>query len=167
MTTDQYLHTLSYRIRIPVVLTYLGQLLFVVSLFSLVTLLVAILTEQYDAALRYSLVIVLLGGLGFFSRNLRQVTDIQPNEALVITSLAFLVVPALMAWPMMTAGISYGDALFESISAVTTTGLSTVSTLEDKPMVFLFSRAWMQWVGGLGIVILTLAILSRPGMATR
>jgi trk system potassium uptake protein TrkH len=73
----------------------------------------------------------------------------------------------VMTWPTMASGLSFGDALFETISGVTTTGLSVTASVADKPAIFLFSRAWMQWVGGLGIVILFVATMIRPGLAAK
>jgi trk system potassium uptake protein TrkH len=73
-----------------------------------------------------------------------------------------------MAWPMMASGLGFADALFETVSGVTTTGLTTVASVSGKPATFLFARAWMQWLGGLGIVVLTLAVVIQPGsMAKR
>jgi trk system potassium uptake protein TrkH len=65
------------------------------------------------------------------------------------------------------SGLSLTDALFENVSAVTTTGLTTTATVLDKPDTFLFARAWLQWVGGLGIVVLSLAVTIQPGLAAK
>ncbi|MFA5701536.1 MAG: potassium transporter TrkG, partial [Desulfuromonas sp.] len=92
-------------------------------------------------------------------------TRIQRNEAMVLVALVFLVVPFIMTIPLVVAGIPFMDALFETISAVTTTGLSTLPGLEGQPLIFSFSRAWMQWYGGLGIVVFSLALVIRPGMS--
>jgi trk system potassium uptake protein TrkH len=86
---------------------------------------------------------------------------------MVITALIFLFTPMVMAWPIMASGLSFGDAFFETISGVTTTGLSVTASVADKPAIFLFSRAWMQWIGGLGIVILFVATMIRPGLAAK
>lgn len=75
--------------------------------------------------------------------------------------------PLVMSYPMMGAGLAFTDAFFEAVSAVTTTGASVLATVEDKPATFLFARAWMQWYGGLGIVVLALAVLIEPGQAAR
>jgi trk system potassium uptake protein TrkH len=53
------------------------------------------------------------------------------------------------------------------LSGVTTTGLTTTATVADKPVGFLFARAWLQWYGGLGIVVLSAALVMRPGPALR
>jgi len=59
------------------------------------------------------------------------------------------------------------DAVFEAISGVTTTGLSTVTDIGAKPHTFRFARAWMQWYGGLGVMVLSLALIVAPGTAAR
>jgi len=88
-------------------------------------------------------------------------------ESLSITALAFIIAPLIMSYPMMGSGLSFIDAWFEAVSAVTTTGLSTVADLEQMPHTFLFARAWMQWYGGLGIVVLSVTILMNHHIALR
>jgi trk system potassium uptake protein TrkH len=68
---------------------------------------------------------------------------------------------------MMGFGVGFLDAFFEAVSGVTTTGLSTQATLVGAPSTFLFSRAWMQWYGGLGIVVLSLALVMQPGLLAK
>jgi len=83
---------------------------------------------------------------------------LQANEALVITALTFLVAALLMTFPLATGGLSTLDAWFEAVSGVTTTGLSLVPDPEQRSQGFLFARAWAQWFGGLGIVVLSLSL---------
>jgi len=88
---------------------------------------------------------------------------IQANEAVAVSALAFVIAAALMTYPLSASGLSPVDAWFESVSGVTTTGLTMVPIPEDKSAAFLFTRAWMQWFGGLGIVVLSLALAAaRP-----
>jgi trk system potassium uptake protein TrkH len=158
---------LRYSVRPLPVLKYFGQLCIVLALLTLVPLVVSILLGDYAVALRYTVVVVGVFTIGFFLRRLPTPKRIQTNEAMVVTALAFLLAPMVMTWPTMASGLSFTDALFETISGVTTTGLSTVASVADKPATFLFSRAWMQWVGGLGIIILSVAIMIRPGLAAK
>jgi trk system potassium uptake protein TrkH len=92
---------------------------------------------------------------------------VQANEGLVLVALMFLFTPLVMCYPMMSSGLSFPDAFFEAVSAVTTTGLSTKATLLGAPKTFLFARAWMQWYGGLGIVVLSLALVMEPGLVAK
>jgi len=158
---------LRYSVRPLPVLKYFGQLCIVLALLTLVPLVVSILLGDYRVTLRYAIVVVGVFTMGFFLQRLPTPRRIQTNEAIVVTALIFLFAPMVMTWPTMASGLSFTDALFETISAITTTGLSVTASVADKPAVFLFSRAWMQWVGGLGIVILAVATMIRPGLAAK
>jgi len=160
-------HVLRYSVRALPVLKYFGQLCIVLALLTLVPLVVSLALGSYQIALRYSIVAVGVFVTGFFLRRLPTPKRIQTNEAMVVTALIFLFAAMVMTWPVMGSDLSFGDALFETISGITTTGLSVTASVADKPAIFLFSRAWMQWVGGLGIVILFVAIMIRPGLAAK
>jgi trk system potassium uptake protein TrkH len=158
---------LRYSVRALPVLRYFGQLCIVLALLTLVPLVVSAILGSYQVTLRYSIVVVGVFITGFFLRRLPTPKRIQTNEAMVVTALIFLFAAVVMTWPIMASGLSFGDALFETISGITTTGLSVTASVADKPAIFLFSRAWMQWVGGLGIVILFVATMVRPGLAAK
>jgi len=158
---------LRYSVRPLPVLKYFGQLCIVLALLTLVPLVVSIILGDYRVTLRYAIVVVAVFTMGFFLRRLPTPKRIQTNEAIVVTALAFLFAPIVMTWPTMASGLSFTDALFETISGVTTTGLSVTASVADKPAIFLFSRSWMQWVGGLGIVILAVATMIRPGLVAK
>jgi len=72
-----------------------------------------------------------------------------------------------MSYPLMGMGLSFWDAFFEAVSGCTTTGLSTLNTVEGRPLTFLFARSWMQWYGGLGVVILSIALVIQPGLVAK
>lgn len=82
----------------------------------------------------------------------------QANEALVVTALAFILASAFMTLPLAASGLPPLDAWFEAVSGVTTTGLSMIPEPEARSSAFLFTRSWMQWFGGLGMVVLSLAL---------
>lgn len=161
------MRALRYSVRPLPVLKYFGQLCIVLALLTLVPLVVSILLGDYPVTLRYSIVLVGVFTMGFFLQKLPTPKRIQTNEAMVITALVFLFAAVVMTWPTMASGLSFIDALFETISAVTTTGLTVTASVADKPAIFLFSRSWMQWVGGLGFVILSVATMLRPGLAAK
>lgn len=156
---DERITLLIYAIRGHVVLKYCGQLALILAALTLVPLLFALIEKEWLLLTRYVLLcssLFLIGGL--FSR-LPAPDYIQVNEALTVTTLAFLFSALLMAWPIMGSDILFIDALFEAISGVTTTGLSTLGSIENHSNTFLFSRAWMQWYGGLGFIVLSVALL--------
>lgn len=158
---------LSYAVRIPVLAKYLGLLAFMLAILTLVPLGAAVLFQDYHIALRYLGVITVLLILWNMSRSITEPRQIQTNEALTIVALAFVFSPLLMTFPFMGSGLTFFNALFEAISAVTTTGLSVTTEIADKPPIFLFARTWMQWYGGLGIVVLSVAILMGSHITSR
>ncbi|MGA7180876.1 MAG: potassium transporter TrkG [Thiobacillaceae bacterium] len=159
--------TLLYAVRWPVLGRYLGQLALVLALLTLPPLGVSLFYAEYPSSLRYLTVIALLVAIGWPLSRVQAPDQIQGNEAMVIVTLAFVLSPLLMSWPLMAAGLTTMDAVFEAVSGVTTTGLTTLATLQDRAHSFLFVRAWMQWYGGLGVAVLAVAIMAQRGLATR
>jgi len=158
---------LRYAVRLSVVSKYFGQLCFVLAALTSVTLLISLFFGERDISLRYGMVLFALIVLGTTLSRLPAPSSVQANEGMVLVALMFLFTPLIMTFPMMAAGLSFSDALFEAVSGVTTTGLSTKATLAGAPATFLFSRAWMQWYGGLGIVILSLGLVMQPGVVAK
>ncbi len=151
--------SLSYAVRPKVVLRYLAQIGLGLALLSAPPLVVSLLAGEYSFSLRFGVIIVLLVGAGLPALRLPEPPQVQRNEAMTFVALAFLITPLLMSWPLAAAGLAPVDALFEAVSAVTTTGLTTVGSVQDKPLTFVFARAWMQWYSGLGFVVLSVALL--------
>jgi trk system potassium uptake protein TrkH len=159
--------TLAYAVRLPVIAKYLGQLAFVLAVITAVPLIASLMFGDYQVSGRYALITVALLLAAAASWRLREPARIQANEALTIAALTFVLSPVIMSYPVAAAGLAPLDALFEAVSAVTTTGLSTVGNPEDMPRSLLFARAWMQWYGGLGIVVLSVALLMGHQIAAR
>ncbi len=158
---------LRYAVRFRVIFKYFGQLCLVLAVLTIVPLVMSLIFGERDITLRYAIVVCGLAGLGLGAVRLRAPSGMQANEGMVLVALMFLFTPLVMCYPMMSSGLSFLDALFEAISGVTTTGLSTKATLVGAPATFLFSRAWMQWYGGLGIVVLSLALVMQPGLVAK
>jgi trk system potassium uptake protein TrkH len=159
--------TLHFAVRFRVLCKYTGQILLVLAALTVVPAAAALLGGRADVGLRYLGVIaafVILGGAG---ARLRCTDRMQPNEAMVISALVFLIPGLAMAIPLSGYGLSPLDAVFESISGVTTTGLSTLGGVEGMERSFLFARAWFQWVGGLGVVVLALSFTIPSGVAAK
>jgi len=139
----------------------------VIAALTLMPAAVSLISGQTHITFRYAIVIAAMAGAGGFLGRMYGPREVQVNEALVLVAFMFLFTPLVMSFPMMGSGLPFSDALFEAISAATTTGLSTVTGLESMPETFLFARAWMQWYGGLGIVVFSLALLFRPGTTAK
>ncbi len=82
------------------------------------------------------------------------------RDALIFATLTWGVSGILGAFPIIAiTHVSFTDGVFESISALTTTGATILSGLDDMPPTFLMYRQFLQWMGGLGIVIFVVAVL--------
>jgi trk system potassium uptake protein TrkH len=159
--------SLHFAVRFRVLARYLGQILLILAGLTLAPAAVAGLGGRPDVALRYLGVAAAFGAVGAAGARLRGTERMQANEALVVTSLVFILPSVAMTVPLTAYGIAPLDAFFEAVSGVTTTGLSTLGTLEGRPQAFLLSRAWLQWVGGLGVVVLALAFVIPAGVAAK
>ncbi|MFW5686474.1 MAG: TrkH family potassium uptake protein [Spirochaetota bacterium] len=83
------------------------------------------------------------------------------KESLAVVALSYLVTALIGAVPFMLVGAPH-DALFESMSGITTTGVSMFRP-EVLPVSLVFFRSYLQWIGGVGIVILSVLVLIGPG----
>jgi trk system potassium uptake protein TrkH len=158
---------LIYAVRFPVVLKYFGQYCFVLAALTVLPTIVALLDGSWLPAACYLLVTMSTAAIGALLARIHATSHVQTNEAMILVVGIFLFTSLAMAFPFMSEGLRFSDAWFESISACTTTGLTTTATVEDKSLSFLFTRAWMQWYGGLGIVVFCVALVVHPGVTAR
>ncbi len=88
-------------------------------------------------------------------------TRLTLRHAFVMTVLSWVSLAAFGALPILWSGIvpSYADAFFESMSGLTTTGATVITGLDYAPPGLLFWRALLQWLGGLGIIVMAIAVL--------
>ena len=94
----------------------------------------------------------------------RAAAKLYKKEAMCVVGIGWLACAALGALPfMLILGCSVGDAFFESSSGITTTGSSIFSSVENLPRSVLFWRSLSQWIGGLGVVVFFVGILSYLG----
>jgi len=97
----------------------------------------------------------------------RQKKDLRIRDGFVITVLFWLVLGSAGSVPLALSeqlNLSFTDAIFESISGLTTTGATVIFGLDDLPKSILFYRQQLQWLGGMGIVVLAVAILPMLGI---
>jgi len=159
--------TLAYPVRLSVVGRHLGQLGATLAVLSLPPGLIAFYTGEFRVGFSYALIAAVLLAAGWAGKYLPQAASLRRNEGMVVVGLAFVLTPVLMAIPLAVGGLTPGDALFEAVSAITTTGLTTLATVEGASSTFLFERAWLQWCGGLGISVLSVALLMGHHAAAR
>ena len=92
--------------------------------------------------------------------------ELQPRDGFLLVNLVWVVLPAFAAAPLMLAmpGLSWTDAYFESMSALTATGATALSGLDGLPVSINVWRCFLQLIGGLGIILLVVAVLPLLGL---
>ncbi|MBU0961237.1 MAG: TrkH family potassium uptake protein, partial [Proteobacteria bacterium] len=153
------------------ILNALGIILVAFGIIMLTPIAVAVMEEEYTSIIPFitaSFVSVTLGLLfqkyGGFSRNF---DNLRRNEGMLIVSLAWVVTAAMGAIPYVFYGLSPLDAYFESVSGITTTGATILIDFSLYPKDFFFWRSLSQWLGGMGIIVLFVAILPQFAVAGR
>jgi trk system potassium uptake protein TrkH len=97
---------------------------------------------------------------------MESLNDIKRSEALFVVTLAWLSFGIIAAIPYLFYNFSLIDSLFEAVSGITTTG-ATIFTDFNVPKTLLFWRSFTQWLGGMGIIVLFVAILPQFAVAGR
>ncbi len=128
---------------------------------------------QHDAAFVVyddAFIITLLCGLGLYLATWRDVRrnprELQPRDGFLLVTLVWAVLPAFATLPLMLhlTGLSFTDAYFETVSGLTTTGATILSGLDQLPPSINVWRCLLVWVGGMGILVLAVAILPLLGV---
>lgn len=144
---------------------YFGYFLMALGIILLPPAAFAGLIHEIRAAVIFTIVAGIMLLAGFILYKLLPESVLLSKEAIVLTAIFFPLLSAISAVPVqLITGVTYTDALFECISGITTTGLSVMPNISDP--VFLFFRAWLQWIGGIGIIIVVLLIFLKPGTST-
>lgn len=108
--------------------------------------------------------VALVGGWAV-ERVTRTDRDIRPREGFLVVALAWLVVAGLGGMPFVLTGVLHPvDAYFEAMSGFTTTGATVIAHVEGLPRALLLWRAFTQWMGGMGIIVLAVALLPKLGV---
>ncbi|MCD6195420.1 MAG: TrkH family potassium uptake protein, partial [Staphylothermus sp.] len=147
------------------ILYYLSTMLYFLGLAHLVPLIFSIIVGESVTFISAILIdIVLLLFLGYVFRRISIVEEIGLVEAFTVMVLSFIIPAFTCAFPIMVYGYSFIDALFEGVSAITTTGLSVLDYGEVSIGIE-FLRAFYQWLGGIGIALLVVSFMLAPGSA--
>ncbi len=119
-----------------------------------------ILNEGNHSFLSASFVTVFVGVL-FILANLEKEFKLNLRQTFLFSSLAWIMVALFGSLPFLlaTQNFSFSEAFFESMSGITTTGATIISDLDNSPKSILLWRAIMQWLGGIGIVVMAITIL--------
>lgn len=146
----------------------LGVLLMLFSVTQLPPMLVSLYyADTAFAGFSLALVVTLVAGLciWFPSRNCRR--DLRTRDGFLVVTLFWSVLGTFGALPFLltdSLGLGFTDAVFESVSGLTTTGATVISGLDVLPRSILYYRQQLQWLGGLGIIAIAVAILPMLGI---
>ncbi|ELY57400.1 TrkH family potassium uptake protein [Natronolimnohabitans innermongolicus] len=176
------------RVQYRVVGRDLGRILQVVSLMLVVSIPIAAVNREFYAVPAFAVSALVMGGIGIaLARRYRDAGEMGRLEAMVTAAsawgaigvlggLPFLLIawtiavdpfPAWANTPAMTDTVDVFrhplNGIFESISGFTSTGLTMAAIEEELPRSLHWWRSFTEWIGGVGVIVLTVAILARPG----
>ncbi len=149
-------------INFKLVYKIIGQLLFIETAMMLVCTMIAIAYHEDDLlALSISALITVGGAFTFRFWGRKADNNLGRKEAYLVVTLTWIVFSMFGSLPFLIGGYltNPADAYFETMSGFTTTGATIIDDVEVLPHGILFWRALTQWIGGLGIVFFTIAIL--------
>jgi trk system potassium uptake protein TrkH len=153
---------------IKVIFRVIGILVMVFSLTLIPPLIVSLIYQDGDThAFLYALLINLLGGFSMWLPFRGHRKELRIRDGFIITVLFWSVLGLFGSVPFMlidSPALSFTDALFESISGLTTTGATILTGIDDMPHALLFYRQQLQWLGGMGIIVLAVAIMPMLGV---
>ncbi len=151
----------------------IGLILKYIGLVMLVPIIVALIYKDYGSIFPFltaGLTSILIGyGLRKFVKNaykIESLNDIKKAEALFVVAFSWVIFGLIASVPFLFYGLHPLNALFEAYSGITTCG-ATILTHFDYPKTFFFWRSFTQWLGGLGIIVLFIAILPQFAVAGR
>lgn len=143
----------------------LGWLLVLVGFFQLLPIGVALLFGESPAAYLWSGGGCVAVGLTIALRIKPRSVRVRPRDGFVIVSAAWIVASMAGALPYLLSGsLGVVDAFFESAAGFTTTGSTVIANIEDLPKSLLLWRSLTQWLGGMGIVLFTVALMPLLGI---
>ena len=154
--------------RIRVVTHLCGFLVFLYSFSMLPPMLVALFSKErsYFAFLTTFILFFTLGGAAWLATKSAGIA-LKTRDGFVIIILFWLLFSTISAMPFWlddSVGLSFADALFEGVSGITTTGASVVSDVGALPRAYLYYRAQLNYIGGLGVIVLAVAVLPLLGI---
>ena len=155
-------------LRYGVIFRILGILLMLFSSTYVTPFIVALIYQDqtYDIFI-YSLLITASLGMLIWLPCSKNRNELRARDGFMITVLFWFVLGLAGSLPLLLAdspSLSITDAVFESISGLTTTGATVITGLDDLPKSILFYRQQLQWLGGIGIVVIAVAILPMLGV---
>ena len=151
------------RQRVRLTLHIIGSFLKYFALAYIVPLVTALYYGEDWRIFLYSLLITITIGL-LLEFGFRTSKVIERSDGFTIVSFTWLLIPLFGALPYLFLGLGFVDAFFEAMSGFTTTGATILKVVEELPKGALLWRSLTQWLGGMGVILLFVAILPRLGV---
>jgi len=145
---------------------YTGYICTLLGLVMLIPIVIALIYKEYELIppFIYSTIISLIIGLPLY-KFFENKTELSLKSAMVFATIIWLIGCAIAALPYYLSGqLPYLDGYFEAMSGFTTTGFTMYPNLDVVPYTMQFWRGFTQWLGGIGIVVLALTILTSPSV---
>ena len=139
----------------------IGILLIVLGLSMLAPYSMQVFYKENSHSFISSSFVTIFIGILFILANLEKDLKLSLRQTFLFSTLAWVTVAAFGSLPFILSNqsFSFSDAFFESMSGITTTGATIISDLDNSPRSILLWRAIMQWLGGIGIVVMAITIL--------
>ena len=155
--------------QLSIVAKTIGLLLMVFSFAQVPPLVVDLIYAEGEyISFLYSFLLTVLGGLVLWWPFREVKKDFRLREGVLIVVCFWIVLSLFGTLPFLITDsiskLSFSDAFFESMSGLTTTGATVLSQLDDLPKSILFYRQQLQWLGGMGIIVLAVAVLPLLGV---
>ncbi|WP_405264649.1 TrkH family potassium uptake protein [Methanobrevibacter sp.] len=146
-----------------------GKLMIGIGMLCLVPIIVDLIFLEFNIMgyLIPGLISITIGGICLKVLDKYKVSKMRPKHGMIISALSWLWASLICGLVLyLITGISIVDSVFESMSALTGSGITIYSDVEVLPYGILFFRAFQQWIGGLGIIVLILFFLAQPGTSS-
>jgi len=154
--------------QIKSVIRILGLLLMLFSLAIIPPVIVSLIYQDNETwSFFYAGILIFVSGLLLWLPAAQAKTDLKLRDGFIIVVLFWFVLSSFASLPMILSeslNITITNAIFESVSGLTTTGATILNEIDTLPESILFYRQYLQWLGGLGIIVLAVAVLPMLGV---
>ena len=139
----------------------LGVLQIILGIFMLIPIIIQFYYDEIDSSFFGASIVTIIFGTLFFLSNLDHEKKLNLQQAFLLTALSWLSIAIFGSLPFVFSSInfSFTNAFFESMSGITTTGSTIISNLESMPKGILLWRALLQWLGGIGIIVMAITLM--------
>ena len=139
----------------------LGILQIILGVFMFIPIIFQLIYSEIDSSFFGASIVTIIFGTLFFLSNLDHDKKLTLQQAFLLTALSWLSIAIFGSLPFIFSDLNFSfiNAFFESMSGITTTGSTIISNLDEMPKSILFWRAILQWLGGIGIIIMAITLM--------